>query len=262
MRGLASLIGFFMLTFVAVSGDDAFGDNDSVPKLTVVTEDFPPYNYLVKKQPSGLAVEVLQAVLAELQLQPEIQFLPWARAYRKALTQPNVLIFSIARIPEREAQFHWIGEVAPYRTALYKLARNPIRIKSLEEAKQYDVGVSQEDVIYTFLKSEGFTRLDVIGSDLLNIRKLKYKRVPLIAYDEAAFNFAMKTDRNPDTFERVLNIEPLSGSLFMALSLDSDPELIAGFTAALAKIKAEGRYEKIFERYFDHVGSGGDPVPE
>lgn len=234
----------------------AFGAKALQPEFTVVTESFPPYNYQVKGEPRGMSVEVLQAVLDELNYPPQqysLQFMPWARAYHKALTRPNVLIFSIARIPEREHQFNWIGEIAPYRTGLYKLRTNPIRISSLDDAKNYDVGVSQQDVIYTYLHSEGFTRLDVIGSDLLNIQKLKHQRIPLIAYDEAAFNFAMGRDYDAKRFERVLSIAPLSGSLYMAFSENSDPELVLRFKAALARIKAQGRYQKILRRYFDRA---------
>lgn len=233
-----------------------FADHRAWPQITVVTEDFPPYNYQSGGDAKGLSVEVLKAVLSELQLTPEIRFLPWARAYHVATSQKNVLIFSIARIPEREALFHWVGEIAPYRTSLYKLSRNPLEVDSLEEAKQYDLGVSQQDVIYTFLKSEGFTRLDVIGSDLLNIQKLKYQRIPLIAYDEAAFNFAMRSDANPDAFEQVLSIKPLSGSLYMAFSQGSDPHLVEAFQEALQQIKVEGRYQKILQRYFDQGSFG------
>ncbi len=244
----------------------AHGSSQPLPAYTVVTEDFPPYNYQVENQPRGLSVDVLQAVFDELyknkdqKLRPEIQFLPWARAYHKAQTVENVLIFSIARIPEREALFHWIGEIAPYRTSIYKLRRNPIEISSLRDAREYEVGVSQEDVIYSFLRSEGFERLDVIGSDLLNIQKLKHQRIPLIAYDEAAFHFAMEKVRDPEAFERVLRIEPLSGSLYMAFSQGSDPKLIQAFQAALAKIKSDGRYDKILERYFDQVNVGHSPA--
>ncbi|WP_086481953.1 substrate-binding periplasmic protein [Oceanospirillum sanctuarii] len=234
----------------------AYGKGAYFPQLTVVTESFPPYNYQVKGEPQGMSVEVLQAVLQELDYprqKYDLQFMPWVRAYRKALNQPNVLIFSIARIPEREELFHWVGEIAPYRTSIYKLRQNPIRITSLDDAKSYEVGVSQQDVIYTYLRSEGFAHLDVIGSDLLNIRKLKHQRIPLIAYDEAAFNFAMRSDANPNDFEQVLSIKPLSGSLYMAFSEGSDQELIEQFEAALKRIKADGRYQKILQRYFDQV---------
>lgn len=258
MRLVTALVGFLMLTPML-----AYGQHTPLPPFTVVTESFPPYNYQVEGQPRGLSVEVLQAVLDELyedyplEPKPDIQFMPWARAFHKARTVENVLIFSIARIPEREHQFHWIGEIAPYRTALYKLSQNPIEIRSLKDARHYDVGVSQQDVIYSFLRSEGFTRLDVIGSDLLNIRKLKHDRIPLIAYDEAAFRFAMRTDQNPQAFERVLRIEPLSGSLYMAFSEGSDPELVERFKAALQKIKAEGRYAQILRGYFGQVDVSG-----
>lgn len=220
------------------------------PEITVMTEHFPPYNYQVAGEPRGMAVEVMQAVLDELAIDTEFHFMPWARAYRKASSEKNVLIFSIARIAQREAKFQWVGEVAPYHTAIYKLSRNPLQIEQLSDAKPYRIGVSQEDVIYTYLRSRGFENLEVIGSDLLNIQKLRYERVPLIAYDEAAFRFAMAGDPRPDRFERVLDLPALSGSLYMAFSLGTSPDVVQRFREALAEVKRDGRYDAILQRYF------------
>ncbi len=49
--------------------------------LTIVTEDFPPYNYEQDGKASGLSSEVVQAVLKEIGLQADIIFYPWRRAY-------------------------------------------------------------------------------------------------------------------------------------------------------------------------------------
>ena len=92
--------------------------------LRIVTEDFPPYNFQVGNEARGLSSEVVQAVLKQINRQAEFEFYPWARAYEIAQNEKNNLIFSIARIPEREALFNWVGSIAPYKTSLYKLKAN------------------------------------------------------------------------------------------------------------------------------------------
>lgn len=219
--------------------------------LTIVTENFPPYNYEENGKAKGLSTEVVQAVLKEAGLQCEIFFYPWARAYKLSQIYKNTLIYSIARIPEREDLFHWVGVIAPYKTSLYKLKSNDhIVVNSLADARQFSVGVSLEDVIFTYLKGKNFRKLNIVSNDLFNIRMLTRGRLDLIAYDEASFLHKIQTEGlNPFLFERVYRLEELTGSLYMAFNRDTDPTLVEKFQVALKTIKKKGIYEKIQKRY-------------
>ena len=224
----------------------ALGDD-----LTIVTEEFPPYNYQDHGEPKGLSTEVVQAVLREAGLNAQFKFLPWARAYKTAEKRKNTLIYSIARIPEREETFKWVGEIAPYRTSLYKLkSSDHIQISSLEEAAKHRVGVSIEDVIYTYLKRVGFEQLELVGSDVGNIRKLVGKRIDVIAYDEVSFNHvAGELGLDITQFERALRLDELSGALYMALNGQSDEELFEKLKDALLRVHEKGIYDEIQSRY-------------
>ena len=214
--------------------------------LMIMTEDFPPYNYQENGSPAGLSTEVVKAVITEAGLTAEFRFVPWARAYKTAERVPNTLIYSIARIPEREDAFIWVGEIAPYRTSLYKLTLSDhVQAATIAQARNYRIGVSVEDVIYTYLKREGF-KLEVVGSDQLNIRKLVAKRLDVIAYDEASFVYAVQQNGYQlDQFQRILRLDELSGSLYMALNKDSDPKLAERLTAALQQVHEKGVYRQI-----------------
>ncbi|WP_420411182.1 substrate-binding periplasmic protein [Roseibium sp.] len=219
--------------------------------LTIVTEEFPPYNYLENGEIKGLSSDVVKAVLGQAGLNARFQFLPWARAYLTAQNRKNTLIFSIGRIPEREELFEWIGVIAPYNTSLYKLAnRTDITVKELDDAKGYTIGVSVEDLIYQYLKSKKFTNLEVVGQDVLNIRKLALGRLDLIAFDEASFQHRLVLEEmDPAQFEQVYRLEDISGSLYMALNKDSDPELIKALKQGLETIKETGIYGQILTSY-------------
>lgn len=220
-------------------------------ELMVVTEEFPPYNYQDHGIAKGLSTEMVQAVLGEAGLSAEFNFMPWARAYKTAEIRKNTLIFSIARIPEREDSFIWVGEIAPYRTSLYKLREaDHIQISSLEEAARHRVGVSIEDVIYTYLKRVGFEQLELVGSDTGNIRKLAGKRIDVIAYDEASFGHVVgELGLDIKKFERALRLDELSGSLYMALNQQSDADLAERLRDALVRVHEKGIYDEIQSRY-------------
>lgn len=69
--------------------------------ITVVTEELPPYNMTLDGKLTGIGTELVEAVMAEAGEAARIQSMPWARAYDTALNSPNVLIYSIARTPQR-----------------------------------------------------------------------------------------------------------------------------------------------------------------
>ncbi len=220
-------------------------------EITIVTEDFPPYNYEEDGLAKGLSTEVVQAVLLELGLRAEIIFYPWARAYKYAQAEKNYLIYSIGRIPEREGLFQWVGSIAPYNTSLYKLEkRKDITVSSLENAKQFTIGCSLDDVITIYLQEKGFDKLEIAHSDTLNFRMMIQERIDLIAYDEASFPFRIKQEKmNINMFERVFRLEDLSDELFMAFSPNTDPELVRKFQYALEMIKEKGIYDNILKKY-------------
>ncbi|WP_419903347.1 substrate-binding periplasmic protein [Kiloniella sp.] len=218
----------------------------------IVTEEFPPYNYQEDSNAKGLSTEVIQAVLQEIDVQAEINFYPWARAYKIAQQRKNHLIYSIVRIPEREEQFQWVGKIAPYSTSLYKLKSNTnIKVHTLSDAKNYLVGVSREDVITTYLRRKGFVTFDISNHDSINIKKLLSGRVDLIAYDDASFVYIVRSmGLDLSKFEKINPLLELSGSLYMAFNKNSDTELVNKFRAGLQSIKENGLYDEIQRRYF------------
>ncbi|MEH6443802.1 MAG: transporter substrate-binding domain-containing protein [Oceanospirillaceae bacterium] len=219
--------------------------------LRIVTEEFAPYNFQVGDEAKGLSSEVVQAVLKHVKLEASIEFYPWARAYEIAQAGKNTLIYSIARIPEREALFDWVGAIAPYNTSLYKLKLNKyIKVNSIDEAKQYQIGVSLNDVTGTYLRRHDFTSLKTVSKDVLNIRLLAKNRIDLIAYEEASFVHTLQEEGlDTSLFERVYRLDELSDQLYMAFSLGSDTDLVASFKAGLKAIKMNGLYDQIQMKY-------------
>ncbi|HIM95264.1 MAG TPA: transporter substrate-binding domain-containing protein, partial [Gammaproteobacteria bacterium] len=128
------------------------------PTLTVVTELSPPNQTLINNQVSGESTELVKAIFAKANINPNIELYPWARAYNMALKRPNIFIYSMAKTPEREKHFHWIGEVATYQMGFVKLSsRTDINITSNEQAKDYKIAVQRNDLAAQRLTDRGYT---------------------------------------------------------------------------------------------------------
>ncbi|MCW7541713.1 transporter substrate-binding domain-containing protein [Aquabacterium sp. A7-Y] len=232
------------------------GVSANAGEIRVVTEEFPPYNLTEKGKVTGFSTEVVEAVLKEIGVQAGIQSMPWARAYDIARNTENVLIYSIARTPEREKLFKWVGAVAPSDWSLFAAREGGIRIERLDDAKKYQVATVNEDAGEQFLVSRGF----VIGKNLqssnkyeFNYDKLKRGRVDLwVANDLVARYLARRAGDNPDqVLARVLYLPELSGSdgLYMAFGPKTSDTVVERFRKGLDAIKKSGKYEALKRKW-------------
>ena len=86
--------------------------------LRVLTEDLPPYQVVQQHQVvAGSAYLQVEAILRSAGLPCRTEVLPWARSFELARSQPNTLIYSLARLPAREQLFIWLAPLinADYR---------------------------------------------------------------------------------------------------------------------------------------------------
>lgn len=228
----------------------------SAHALTVVTEELPPYNMTLDGKLTGMGTEVVQAVLAEVGEQAHIQSMPWARAYDIALNSENVLIYSIARTPQREALFKWVGVIAPTRWFLFSLPGTHFDLRNLDDARQYQIATVKEDVGEQYLVDKGF----VIGQNLQssnkyehNYEKLKAGRVDLWISNELNAHYLVRqgSDNPDETAVPQLSLDDLGGAdgLCMAFSRNTPDELVERFRKALVRVKADGRYDAIAAKW-------------
>lgn len=241
------------LALVLISG------NTRAESLTIVTEEMPPFNYTENGNVTGMATEVVRAVLNRAGLSGEFRVLPWKRAYQTALRRPNVLIYSIGRSPEREEKFQWVGVIAPVNFYFFKLQRRgDVVVDSLAEARRYRVGAVSGDYTLSFLESNGFQEgqnLDITSSFTLNIRKLYQERIDLILVDELTMASLIHQEARAGRpyqmadLGRALFMENLSAGMYMAFSRGTPAPTVSSARDALASLKADGTYTAILDQY-------------
>jgi polar amino acid transport system substrate-binding protein len=226
-------------------------------QLQVVTEELPPYNMTVEGKVAGLSTEVVEAVLREMGVAPNIQAMPWARAYDLALHGNNVMIYSITRTPEREALLQWAGPIAPTRWFLFSSQARPVELANLQEAldNRYQIATVNQDVGEQFLLSRAFQ----LGQTLqqsnhygLNYEKLKHGHVALWISDELSALFTARDagDDPRQTLHRSLELPELEdGGFSVAFSLSTPAHTVEAFRAALQRLHGDGRYDAIVRKW-------------
>ncbi len=225
-------------------------------EVKIVTENYPPYNYEENGKVKGVSTEIVRAVLKEMGLNIKITVYPWARTYRLALEEPNTLIYSIARTPEREHKFKWVGVIAPADQVLLSLKeRTDIKLNNLDDTRKYKIGTVRDDVIEHHLLSNGFKvgkNIDRCNNYNSNIKKLLRKRIDLCAIGKlVGYNILRKIGHEPgDTVKQVYRFDVLSKGVNMAFQKDTPDEVVNKFRRGLKKIKENKTYDKILSKYF------------
>lgn len=225
------------------------------PPLTVVTEELPPYNMVRMGHVTGMSTEVVEAILKQAGLDAGIKSMPWARAYDMALHGENILIYSIARTPERESLFQWVGSIAPSRLSLYSLASRPIHLTSLDQARQYQIGTVKDDIGEQYLIGKGF----VIGKNLQssnkyesNYEKLKLGHVDLWVSNDLNAHYLTREIGDPEmTLVSSLPLDELAmkDGLYLACSVDTPAATVERLRAAFKAIQDNGVYAGIVARW-------------
>jgi len=223
--------------------------------LRIVTEEFPPYNFIDKGRVTGLATEVVEAVLKETGIEATIQSMPWARAYDIARNSENVLIYSITRTAGREKMFKWIGPIAPSDWSLFALRGREVALTRLADAKAHRIATVNEDAGEQYLAANGF----VVGGNLqssnkyaFNYEKLRLGRVDLwVANDLVASHLVREAGDDPaKILVRALPLPELGdGGMYMAFSAKTPDALVERFRKGLAAIKKNGSFDALKKKW-------------
>lgn len=223
-------------------------------ELVVLTENNPPFNFPEHGELKGLSTDILleMAKTSGIKIErKDIQIWPWARSYAELETKDNVILYSMARLKNREKHFQWIGPIMEFRSVLIALKTRGIRIHNLvQDSYRYTIGTTRKSGSEQYLLRKGVPpgRLQAIHNLELNVQKLHEGRVDLLAITEPAFWHFVKTSRlDPKSFEIVHVL--LENDLYFAASKDMNPTVVRKLQKALDRIKTSGKFKSITDKY-------------
>ena len=163
----------------------------------------------------------------------------------------------MARTPEREDLFHWIGPVSIFRSAFYARSRSKVVIRSLDDARHIGrIGTYQDDVREEYLLKKGFTNLDSTNSNQSNLRKLLSGRIDLWATSNIeAASVPRQYGIDPSTIRHIFTFEKYV--LYIAISKQTPLHVVHDWQNTLDMMKADGTFATISRRWLPD-----DSLPE
>lgn len=224
--------------------------------LRLLSEEFPPINFTEGGQPRGLSIDIVQAIQKRLGQALPIEFMPWARAFREAQDGPPAALFSMARIPEREKLFQWVGPIVSFQSTFYAKAGSGIRLASLAEARRATkVLVVRDWYTLTQLQSAGFRNLQLISDPIQGVRMLAAGRAPLFAAEKLSMPETLaRAGVARQALEEVFSFASSEG--YIAFSRSTPMGTVHAWQTQLNELKRDGTFQAIYKRWLPN-----DPVP-
>ncbi|UYG00478.1 MULTISPECIES: substrate-binding periplasmic protein [unclassified Halomonas] len=141
-------------------------------RLSVNTEEYPPFNYQIDGVIVGEATARLRRAFDETGIDARFQLFPWARAYTEARFRPDHCVYSTTRTPARELMFRWAGPLAINEWAALARTDTTFTPTRLSELVGLRVGSFREDAIGDYAESRGI-RIIRAPSERVNVARLE-----------------------------------------------------------------------------------------
>ena len=229
-------------------------------ELTILTENLPPLNYVENGVLVGPSVEFVKEIQRRVGSQEQIQVYPWARAYKMALEDENVILFGMTHTKVRQDKFKWVGPLATKRDILVAKKGSGIKIKDLEDAKKVKrIGTLRDDTRGRLLKRHGFTNLEPVSDEQLNAKKLALGRIDLWAYKIPGLRTVCDLAGVDYTeFEEVYHLREID--LMIAFSKKTLDSLVQKWRDAFNEMLTDGTILQIRKKW--NMKLEDDPFPE
>ncbi|WP_419712457.1 substrate-binding periplasmic protein [Pseudomonas sp. NFX224] len=245
------LLAFASASLLFVSAAHAADRPDT--DMVLLTENFPPYNmakngknFAQGENIDGIATDIVREIFkrADITYSLTLRF-PWERVYKLALENPGYGAFVMARLPDRERLFKWVGPIGPDDWIMLAKADSKITLETLDDARKYKIGAYKGDAIATTLAKQGLKPV-VVLRDQDNAKKLVNGQIDLWATGDPAGRYLARQE-GVSGLKTVLRFN--SAELYLALNKDVPDETVAKLQSALDQLRKEGVVDNIMAKY-------------
>lgn len=223
--------------------------------LVFLTQDFPPFTYLVDGVPSGPGVEMVETVCAEQGLDCDVQILPWPRAQMLLKQGRADALFLIGKTVERAVWLRFSRRVV--RTEYGFFVRTdkstPLRERGMQALREKMVGVygpSKTSATLEALRGEmnGDFFIDMTPDDEEAFKKLAWGRVDAV-FSNRAVGMALMAKLHLGNLEYAGKHTDVDYYIGYTRNPEKAAE-VDRFDAALGAMVESGRIEAILGRFF------------
>ncbi|AQS35989.1 extracellular solute-binding protein, family 3 [Shewanella psychrophila] len=204
--------------------------NEKVPKLSISTKEWPPYQMESNEIQTGYAIDALDCVLNRLKQDYQVIFLPWGRAQKGVETGLYDAFFAASQNDKRDVYAVQSNTFIEQNWSFYLLKDSKIP-SAITDIKSAAIFASRQHSNTThWLYENNFMIAHQTDSIDKLIKLLTHKRVDAIMENNLLFQAAIeRAGLTMDTFKQVHNKSKPLGVYFGKIFLAKYPEFITDF---------------------------------
>ena len=236
--------------YIAILVAGLLGMSACAEELHILTTEVPPFVVVEDGKPTGFCVDVTEEIERRIGEKHPIEFFPWARAYKTALSQPHSLLLCPKRTEEREPLFKWVGPMVRSDTDLYVKSNAAVHVNSLQDAMALtEILIPRESYSYQYLQDRGFKNLRPVNDVPGTLRMLLAGRAPAMVFDVPQLDAFLKQE-NISRSEIKSVFRLLSIPCELGFSRDTPDLTIERWQKALDAMKKDGSYGRLVDKWF------------
>ncbi len=215
-------------------------------EITLQTDSFPPFNMAPNGKGfargddiEGIAADTVRDVFQRAGIAYNLTLRgPLSRLYDQTRQQAAHGLFSVARTPQNDSLFKWVGALAHHDSVLLARASSGLAFDNLAQARGYRIGGQANGSVSLFLQSQGIDTSNSLN-DAENLRKLLTERIDLWAVADPAWRYYAR-QQGVDEHQLQVVLSFHSEPLYLALNRDVPDQVVNRLQAALDEVIAEG----------------------
>ena len=241
----------FMILVISVYAND-------IDKIKIYTENYPPYNMKINGVSQGIAIDILDAMLKQMNsklTKKDIKIKPWATGYKIVSKKKNTMLFSTTRTKQREKLFKWVGPITTTEINLVTLNNSSIKVSDINDIckSHYKIGVVLNDVAQQVLLSKNISPKQIVttaGKQAIvkNLKALLGHKIDIFACNFIGAKYSAKLNYiESNLFKKIFTVK--KSYLYFAFNKNTNDHIIKEYQKALDTIKQNGIYDKILKKY-------------
>ncbi|OPZ77734.1 MAG: putative amino-acid-binding protein YxeM precursor [Alphaproteobacteria bacterium ADurb.Bin438] len=245
---MKSMVWAFFIAFLGFKANAS-----DIDKLKILADDYAPYSYSENGKVTGLAVDMLDAVLKKsgsTLTGNDIEIVPWANGLKQLGNGPNVVLFTITRTEARENMYKWVGPITASKQVVFAKKGSGVAINSYDDLKKYKIGVVRGELGEDLLEKNGVdkTSIDASSNSSANVKKFNAGRFDLLVGENTVIPYEYKRlGFDPSELEEVFTMS--EAHFYYAFSKDVSDEVISSLQSALDELQKDGSVDAIKAKY-------------
>lgn len=230
---------------------DAYSESEkTIPLLFFGNQNLPPMIYLDNDKPKGIVIDLVRALEKKMERPIVIKTMNWAMAQKSVLEGNGDALLQINKTEERLKAYDFSDPLLISRFSIFTLTNNKY-IEGISELEDLRVAVEEKGLPALFLSKNPKVTVINTATILDGFYLLKENGADALVVDELVGKYIL-------AMNHINNIaivgEPIVTSNSSIAVRKGDTELLVAINRGLSKIRKDGTYDKILNKWNPQEG--------